>query len=634
MQNLQQNQMREASYGTWTSPITATMTTRTDKSNRNCDIIVEGDFVYWTEPRPLEKGRTVIVRSAKGGSPQTMTPMGYDVRSKVHEYGGRAFTVQNSTIYFVHAKNQRLYVQESDQNPRPITSQGLRFAELLPYSQGILAVAEEHRNEKVFNFLVLIDPQTGAVTTLDDGHDFYAGLAVSPDGQHLAWLTWDHPHMPWDSTFLWVADLRNNQLVGKQMVAGGIDEALFQPQWSPQGVLYFISDRTGWWNIYRQQGSTVENVCPLEAEFGMPLWRLGTSTYAFTGRQDEMACTYQEQGVGKLALLNPSTKKLNPLSLGFTSYSQVVSSKGNLYLLMGTPDVCRRLFKLDLNSLKYTFLDEIEEFKIDSGYISLPESIAYPSAQGRTAYGYYYAPKNKDFQSPSRSLPPLIIMSHGGPTAAADPIFNIKVQYWTSRGFAVLDVNYGGSTGFGRAYRNLLKGQWGIVDVEDCSEGALYLTKQGKADPSKLIIRGASAGGYTTLAALAFTKTFAAGASYFGVADLELLVQDTHKFEALYLDQLIGPYPASKKLYEERAPLLHADRISCPVIFFQGALDKVVPLNQAEKMYDALKKKGLKTKLIVYDNEEHGFRQAENIQDSMEQELRFYQEVFHLEPTR
>lgn len=630
MQNLQQNQTREAPYGTWTSPITAMMTTRTDKSNRNCDIIVDGDFVYWSEPRPSEKGRTVIVRRANDGSLETVTPPGYDVRSKVHEYGGRAYTVYRQTIYFINAKDQRIYVQENGRSPLPITPQGPRFAELLPCEQGILAIAEDHQDTKVLNFLALIHPQTGLVTTLDEGHDFYAGLALSPDGKRLAWLTWDHPHMPWDSTYLWTAELRDGALHEKQLVAGGIDEALFQPQWSPQGTLYFISDRSGWWNIYRQQGATLENVCPLEAEFGMPLWRLGTSTYAFTGQQEEIACAYQEQGIGKLALLNPHTKQLKPLSLGFSSYSQITPGKRCLYLLMGSSKVSRRLYKLNLSSQTITLLDEVEEFPIDSGYISLPEPIAFPSAQGRTAYGYYYAPKNKDFKSAAGTLPPLMIMSHGGPTAAADPIFNIKVQYWTSRGFAVLDVNYGGSTGFGRAYRNLLKGQWGIVDVEDCSEGALYLAKQGKADPRKLLIRGGSAGGYTTLAALAFTKTFAAGASYYGVADLELLAQDTHKFEALYLDQLIGPYPDSKKLYEERAPLLHADQITCPVIFFQGALDKVVPLNQAKKMYAALMQKGLKTKLVIYENEEHGFRQAENIQDSMEQELRFYLEVLKL----
>lgn len=618
----------QAPYGTWESPITAEMTSQTTKSARNCDFFVQGETLYWTEPRPAEKGRTVILRRTADGTITTLTPEGFDVRTKVHEYGGLSFTVIDDCLYFINSYDQILYKQPLGKSPIPLTKTGVRFADLRPAVGGIIAVGEVHKEEQVDNFLAYIDKDSGRWTILDQGQDFYASPAWNEKDQKLAWITWNHPNMPWDGCLLWTASLDEGKLVDKQMVAGGIEESIYQPLWSPEGNLFFISDREGWWNLYRLIGHEIENIYPMEAEFGLPLWRLGTSTWCFTGRGEEIICSYQEKGIGKLALLDSKKKILEPLLLGFTDYSQVTAGKGFIIFLAGTAEASRQIYKMDLDSYHVQILGNKSKMDVEKEYFSIPETIEFPSADGRTAYGYYYSPQNKKYRGIEGTLPPLIIVSHGGPTGAADPIFNLRIQYWTTRGFAVLDVDYGGSVGYGRSYRERLKGQWGIVDVEDCIYGATYLAHQKKVDEDKIVIRGGSAGGYTTLEALAKSDIFAAGASYYGVADLELLARDTHKFEARYLDSLVGPYPERKDLYIERSPIHHAEEISCPVIFFQGAKDKIVPLNQAETMYETIKKLGIKTELIIYENEEHGFRQAETLRDSMEKELKFYLEAF------
>jgi len=607
--------MNISEYGTWQSPITPDLTARGEKSARSTYIVVDGQEIYWTESRPLEKGRTVVMHCTPDGKLEEMTPAGFDVRTKVHEYGGLSFTAHRGTLYFINSKDQCLYTQG-----KALTQEGIRFAEPLATPFGLVCIAEENKN----NYLALVDPETGKSTPLDRGHDFYASPTLSPDGKKLAWLTWDHPNMPWDGTKLWVAEFEAGKLLHKTLQAGSSHESIFQPQWSPKSNLYYISDRSGWWNIYAMEN---ENICPKNAEFGLPQWGLGISTWRFTGEGEQIICSFQENGVGKLGLLDPAKKQLEVLDLGGTDFAQIAAGKGFAVFLMGSKDAARRVMKLDLKTKRLTAIDKPTENLIGKEYFSIPQSISFPSANQRKSYGYFYPPRNPNYQAPKGSLPPLIVMSHGGPTAAADPVLNLRMQYWTSRGFAVLDVNYGGSTGFGRAYRESLRGRWGQVDVEDCSYGALYLAREGKVDPKKILIRGASAGGYTTLAALAFTDTFAAGASYYGVADLELLAKDTHKFEAYYLESLVGPYPQEKQEYYRRSPLHHAAKITCPVIFFQGGKDKVVPQNQAEKMFQALKDKGLKTELILYPDEEHGFRQAENVQDSLEKELNFYLDV-------
>lgn len=614
--------MIEMPYGQWPSPITAEMLCGVTKSNYNCDILVDGQNIYWTEVIPTEKGRTSVMQWTPEKGCIEFSPPEYDVRSKVHEYGGLAYAVEWDILYFIHSKDQRLY-----KKGRPLTQLGQRFADLKLCSKGILAIRESHETSSVINDLVLIDKETGAVASLDAGHDFYASPTLSSDGSKLAWLTWDHPDMPWDATQLWVADFKDAALSHKQLVAGGGEESIFQPQWSPEGILHYISDKTGWWNIYRED----RNLYPLEAEFGLPLWRLGLSTWGFIGEQ--IFCAYQKNGVFKIGLLTEGVAKLSTdghfreIPLDGTDYTQIQTGRGFAVFLMGSPTAPRRVVKLDLSTQKIAFLDKPESFSIPDDCLSIPEPVEFPTSEGKTAHAFFYPPANNSYKGPAGKKPPLIVLSHGGPTGSVNATFNLKTQYWTSRGFALLDVNYGGSTGYGRAYRERLKGKWGIVDVQDCANGALYLSKRGDIDPNRCFIRGGSAGGYTTLASLAFTSVFRAGASYYGVGDLELLAKDTHKFESRYLDSLIGPYPERRDLYQARSPLKHADRISCPVIFFQGGKDKVVPPNQAESMAKALQQKGIPTKLILYPDEEHGFRQAETIRDSLEKELQFYQEI-------
>ncbi len=629
-----------ASYGTWDSPFTPEMTTRYEKSTRNCDIILYKGACYWTEGLPLEKGRTVVMQRQTNGKLTNLTPVGFDVRSKVHEYGGVAFTLYDDHLYFTNSQDQQLYIQAlptatcPSSMPKVLTKKGWRFADLQPYRTGIIAIGENHETHPVTNFLCLISYQTGEVKILDEGHDFYASPALSADQRNLTWLTWDHPHMPWDRTSLWTACLVEDYLEHKKEWNKGQQEAILQPQWSPKGSLFFLSDREGWWNLYRLQGEQFINVCPLEADFGQPLWRLGTSSWRFTGREEQILCTYRKAGTGQLALLDPNSRALSPLSLPFTDYGQLTVSEGTALCLMGNPFQSRCVMQLDLNSFACKQIDSMQKLVGYEETISYAERICFPSTAGREAYGYLYAPRNQNFQAEVSALPPLMVLSHGGPTAAADPVFNLRIQYWTSRGFALLDVDYGGSTGYGRAYRERLQGKWGLVDVEDCLAGATYLANQQQVDPQRMVIRGGSAGGFTTLTALTQSSLFAAGASYYGVGDLERLLHDTHKFEAHYLDSLIGPYPAQQELYHQRSPLFQLEKLCSPIIFFQGEQDKIVPPNQAKTLYQALKKRGIKTELILYPLEEHGFRHPATICDSLEKELKFYLEVFSMNKSK
>lgn len=622
-------QVKEIAYIDWNSPISPALLTH-PQNHRSIYLAVQQADIYWTEQRPQEKGRTVIVKHSENGSVNTITPLGFDVRSKVHEYGGLPFALHNENIYFVNNKDQRLYIQQKNETPRPLTSPGYRFADFFPTPAGILAVGEENSE----NFLAFINPATGLFTSLASGNDFYASPVLSPDGSKLAWITWNHPNMPWDSTQLWIADFHHGSLSNKRVVAGSAEESIICPQWSSQGALFFVSDRSGWWNLYELADHEPKNVCPMEAEFGQPLWQLGLSTWRFTGRANEILCTYQQSGAGKLALLNPHTHSLQTINLPYTDYSQITMGDGFAVFLAGSPSTYRTLIQLNLDTLAVHPVVARHPMNVDPSFFSIPVSLDYPSANGRRAYGYYYAPKNPWYKAPSGNLPPLLVMIHGGPTAAADPCLNLKLQYWTSRGWAVLDVNYGGSTGFGRTYRNSLKGQWGVVDIEDCEYGVRYLIERKMIDPAHVVIRGGSAGGYTVLAAMVKSSLFTAGAVYYGVTDLELLTKETHKFEKHYLDSLIGPYPAEKHLYEERSPINQADKIKSPVIFFQGGKDPVVPLAQAERMYAALQSNGIETKLIVYETEEHGFREAHSIEDALIHELQFYKHLYEQRQNR
>lgn len=608
-------------YTTWESPITAEKVCEEIKFYGNLSF--DQGNLYWTEVRPSEKGRSVIV-SEQG----TLTPPGYNVRTRVHEYGGKSHTIHNGTIYFVNFEDQRIYIQNENE-VRPLTAEGIRFGDLCATEKGLIAIGERHRGKQytdVDNFLSYIDKSSGTHTILTSGYDFYSSPCLSPDGKTVSWLSWNFPNMPWDGTELWTADFSEGSINNAKKVAGGKEESIFQPQWSPDGFLYFVSDKNGWWNLYRLKENEYEAIYPLEAEFGTAQWLLGMSSYSFTN--EGLICTYFKNSETYLALINLNTKEMQPLLVNGNYFNQIRSEGTIAAYIKGNETSASAIFKLDLDTMKETVLAENKASEIDSSYFSAAKPIEFPSKDGRISYGYYYSPKNKDFTGPKGELPPLIIEVHGGPTANVTGVFNLRMQYWTSRGYAVLDVNYGGSTGYGREYRRLLNNNWGVVDVEDCEAGAKYLIEQGLINPNKIAITGGSAGGYTALAGLAFTNTFSVAASYFGVADPALLTQTTHKFEAHYFDLIVAPYPARKDIYDERSPLKHVNNIKNPVVFFQGLEDKIVTPDQSELMYEALKKRNITTSIFNYAGEGHGFRRAENLIDSLRQEHTFYQQVF------
>jgi len=619
-------------YGSWKSPITSDMVA--SAAIRLRQVVLDGKDIYWNELRATEEGRNIIVRRTPDGQITDVTPSPFNARTRVHEYGGGSFTVADGTIYFSNFVDQRIYSQTPGDLPRPITPKTeLRYADFAfdRRRSRIICVREDHTvvGREPVNTLIslkLEDSKGGQV--LVSGNDFYSSPRLSPDGSRLAWLTWNHPNMPWDGTELWVGDLKEDGSLGSlKRVAGGIDESIFQPEWSPDGTLYFVSDRTSWWNIYRWQDGHIEPLCEMEAEFGRPQWVFGMSTYAFKSASC-IICAYTEQGTWRLASIDTETGKLEPIKIPYTDIQRVRASSDLAVFIAGSPTEPQSIVKLDLATHKVEVLRRSSNVEIDAKYLSIPKAIGFPTENGLTAHAFFYSPRNRDYTGPSGEKPPLIVQSHGGPTSATSATLSWGFQYWTSRGFAVLDVNYGGSTGYGREYRQRLNGQWGVVDVDDCVNAARCLIEMGEVDETRLAIRGGSAGGYTTLCALAFRNIFKAGASYFGVSDVEALAKDTHKFESRYMDRMIGPYPEKRDLYRKRSPIHFVDQISCPMILFQGAEDKVVPLSQAELMVKALREKRLPVAYILFEGEQHGFRRAENIKRSLEAELFFYSKIF------
>jgi dipeptidyl aminopeptidase/acylaminoacyl peptidase len=615
-------------YGSWKSPITSDLIVA--GSIRLGEIRLEGETVYWSEGRPTEGGRSVVVRRIADGQITDLTPAPFNVRTRVHEYGGAAFNVLNGVLYVSNFADQRLYRQMGDEL-EPITPESeLRYADAV-WDSGrnrLICICEDHTGDgEAVNKIVAVAQE---IQTLVSGNDFYASPRLSPDGSQLAWMTWNHPNMPWDGTELWLAEVKADGTLGEsQKIAGGLTESIFQPEWSPDGVLYFIGDSTQWWNLYRWRDGKVEPLCPKAAEFGLPQWVFGMTTYGFESAES-LICTYVEDGIQHLARLQTQTLELSEIATPYDSVSGLQVASGYAAFLGGSAAKSSAIARLNLATGQIEELRHSSEITIDPGYLSMPQVLEFPTENGLTAYGFYYAPHNQDFTAPSER-PPLLVKSHGGPTASTSANFNPGIQYWTSRGIAVLDVNYGGSTGYGRAYRERLKGQWGVVDVDDCVNGAKYLAAQGLVDGDRLCIDGGSAGGYTTLAALAFRDVFKAGASYYGVSDLTALATDTHKFESRYLDGLIGAYPEQEDLYRARSPIHAIDQLSCPLIFFQGDEDKIVPPNQAEMMVEALKAKGLPVAYVLYEGEQHGFRKAENIKRTLDGELYFYARVFGFE---
>jgi dipeptidyl aminopeptidase/acylaminoacyl peptidase len=628
---------RIAPYGSWKSPITSDLIVSGTIGLEQ--VIVDGADIYWIEGRPAESGRNVIVRHTPDGRTSDVNRFPFNARTRVHEYGGGAYTVRDGIVYFSNFTDQRLYRQKSGEPPEPLTPEAdFRYADAVVDPRGrLICVREDHTvSGEAVNSVVSIpfDGSGGAGRILVPGNDFYSSPRLSPDGTRLAWLTWNHPNMPWDGTELWVGELdAGGSLAQSKRVAGGQAESIFQPEWSPAGVLHFVSDRTGWWNLYRLQNGTAEPLCPMAAEFGRPQWVFGMGTYAIAP-DGRLFCIYVQRGSWQLAGLDPQTRRPETLEVPFTEFgggSTLRLADKNLVFVGGSPTEPMSVVRLNVETRKAKVLRRSTDLAIDAGYLSPPQAVDFPTEQGTTAHALYYPPRNKDFAAAPGERPCLLVRCHGGPTGMATGELRLEYQYWTSRGIAVLDVNYGGSTGYGRAYRERLNDQWGIVDIDDCVNAARFLVERGQADGRRVAIRGGSAGGYTTLAALTFRNFFKAGASYYGVSDLEGLAKDTHKFESRYLDRLIGPYPERRDLYRERSPLFFTDRLSCPVILFQGLEDKVVPPDQAERMVAALQAKGLPVAYVPFEGEQHGFRRGENIKRALDGELYFYARIFGFE---
>ncbi len=628
--------MRQAApHGSWKSPITSDLIV--SDSIGLGEIELDGGDVYWVEMRPGEGGRNVIVRRTPDGRTTDVTPSPFNARTRAHEYGGGAFAVSQGTVYFSNFADQRLYRQDPDAQPRPITPEAdLRYADgtIDKFRGRMICVCEDHTHSgsEAVNSLVSLDlGGDGDRQVLVSGSDFYSSPRLSPDGSHLAWLSWNHPNMPWDGTELWVGELKADGSLGEsERVAGDIGESICQPEWSPDGNIYFVSDRSGWWNLYRFRDGQVEVLVQMEAEFGVPGWLFGMCTYAFES-EDCIVCTYTRHGAWSLASIDTASHNLEPIQTPYSHISDLKAAPGRVAFCAGSPTEATSICHLDLASERIDVLRRSSEIAIEPGYLSIPEAIEFPTEQGLTAYAFFYGPENHDCVAPEGELPPLIVKSHGGPTSSTSSALKLEIQYWTSRGFGVLDVNYGGSTGYGRAYRGRLDGQWGVVDVDDCASGARYLVERGEVDGDRLVIKGGSAGGYTTLCALAFRDVFQVGASYYGVSDLEALTRETHKFESRYLDRLIGPYPERRDLYRERSPIHFTDQLSCPMILFQGLEDEVVPPNQAELMVEAVRRKGLPVAYVPFEGEQHGFRSAQNTKRALDAELYFYWQVFGFE---
>ncbi|MHB1855239.1 MAG: S9 family peptidase [Acidimicrobiales bacterium] len=633
-----------APYGSWRSPITADRLV--EAVVRLGQPHIRGAQVVWNEGRPSEAGRVVPVRRGADGSVVDVVPDGFSARTLVHEYGGACTALTRTGLFFSNFSDQRVWFTPMAPGaepgtpvavtPEPASPRAIRYADLAvtPDGSTVMAVQETHGEDGVVTNSISAFAADGSrsIGVLAEGQDFYSAPRISPDGDQLAWLSWDHPNMPWDGTTLWVADLRGGGAVGPaRVVAGGRQESISQPRWSPDGRLHYLSDRTGWWNLYADDGTEGEAIFIREAEMGGPDWIFGQSSYAFL-TDGRPVVTWSDGAAITMAVLEDGTAR--PLPTRWTSFGSLVGTDGAVLALAASPSESAVLVRVPTDGAgePEVLARSRSGQDIDAGYVSAPRAVEFPSTGGRLAHALYYPPVNPDFAAPEGELPPLVIMSHGGPTAAAGTSLDPETQYFTSRGLAVVDVDYGGSTGYGRAYRQALQGQWGVMDVDDCVNAALWLADQGEVDRDRLAIRGGSAGGYTTLAALAFRDVFAVGASHYGVADPAALARDTHKFESRYLDGLIGPWPEAEEVYRERSPIHHTDGLNCPLILFQGLEDKVVPPDQAEMMAEALRAKGIPFAYLAFPGEQHGFRQAETITTVIRAEVAFYGQVLGFTP--
>jgi dipeptidyl aminopeptidase/acylaminoacyl peptidase len=631
-----------APHGSWFSPITLDLVAN-EGGVAYGYLSVDDEGLYWLEGRPQEGGRQALVFLPHGGSPVDVAPADFNVRTRVHEYGGGAWFRDGRTVYCSNFDDSRLYrIDRPGAEPRPITPEppaphAWRYADGRVFAAGRLIVCarESHGEGEPVNELVVL-PTDGSAEprVIAHGRDFYAAPRPSPDGSRLAWLAWDHPHMPFEGTDLCVGELApDGSCANARRVAGSETESICQPEWGRDGALYFVSDRTAWSNLYVERDGEVHALTQEQAELGYPQWVFDLTRYAFLD-DGRIACVFTREAADGLELLDPATGSLDRVNLPYTAFhSPSLQSHGTkLYFPATSPTEPTAVIELDIASGERTVLRRSTELELDQSYLSLPEPVAFPGADGLTSHGFYYAPKNPEFEGPQDELPPLIVYVHGGPTAHVPPILQLSVQFFTTRGIAVVDLNYGGSTGYGREYRDRLRERWGEVDVEDSAAVARYLADRGEIDAARVEITGGSAGGYTTLLALAIRDEFAAGTSQFGVADLVTFHDDTHKFESHYDEYLVGRWPEAIELYRERSPINHADSISRPLLLLQGLDDKVVPPAQSEVIVKALEQRGVPHAYIAFAGEGHGFRKAANAKRALEAHVSFLAQIFGFEP--
>lgn len=628
-----------APFGSWRSPITAEVLVQ-DVVGLSFPVASER-LLYWIESRPSEGGRQVIVRRNAGGVLREMIPGGFSARTTVHEYGGLCYAAHGDSVFFSNFTDQRLYRIDGHGPPRPVSPEppspaAYRYADPVVSPDGIwiICVRERHEDREVVNEMVVLPADgSAAPRVIATGHDFFGSPRLDPSGTRLAWISWDHPRMPWDATQLWEARLNEKMIPAEpRLVAGGAEESVTQPRYSPQGRLHFISDRTGWWNLYACDGDAHRALAPAEAEFAGPDWLFGQSSYTFLD-DGSLVTRWSKAGLDHLGVLTPDDEELRPVPCQLTWLDSLRPFGSGIVAVAGSADRAPAIVEISIPAGETTIVKNSRRGELPGAYLSTPQPIEFPTGNGLSAHALFYPPRNPDYSGPASERPPLIVVSHGGPTSAASTLLNPGIQFWTSRGFALVDVNYGGSTGFGRAYRRRLNGMWGVVDVDDCVNAARWLTQSGLVDEAKLVIRGGSAGGYTTLCALTFRDVFACGASHYGVADAAALAAQTHKFESRYLDGLIGPWPQARSLYEQRSPIFHTGLMHTPVILFQGLDDRIVPAGQTEMMAAALRENGVPFAYLAYEGEQHGFRKAENIRRTAEAELYFYGRILGFTPS-
>lgn len=631
------NNINSLPYGTWPSAITSELIV-SDSTSLD-EVHISSQSLYYIERRPQENGRCVIVRVTDGSATDILPPP-FSARSRVHEYGGGCYCVSEDLLFFINDSDQDIYTITDEKISRLTDEKSKTFADFV-YDEKrhrLITICQSSEQQQVTNSIVSIDINTSALTTIEYGDDFYASPRLDSRCNRLCWQSWNHPNMPWDGNQLCLADVDNDgHINNKQIIAGADNIAVFQPRWSPDDILYFISDDSGWWHLYRYliapDSTSIQRLTEGNKEFGLPQWVFAQSNYDFIDAT-KIICSYRDQGESHLAILSLTEEiTLTNINIPWQEFSSLTADNNSIAFIASSDTCFPQLVHASVDKadkLTTSVVKRSCQSPLSREHYSKAQTITFINRHQQTVYATYYPPVNPVYCGMEDTRPPLIVICHGGPTGQNSAALDPKKQFWTSRGFAILDVNYSGSTGYGRDYRLRLNNNWGILDVEDCCDAALFAVSKGLADKNRLIIRGSSAGGYTVLSALTFSRVFSAGASYYGISELCSLAEDTHKFEAHYLDSLIGPYPEAREQYQRRSPINSTDQLDCPVMFFQGDEDKVVPRSQAERMFEALDKKGLPVAAQYFPGEQHGFRKAETIKQALENELSFYQLVLNL----